>query len=120
MNSVVLSGRLTKNIEVKTSGNGTAYCNFSIAVDKFGKDKQKKTMFVDCVTFGHSANFLNAYCHKGSFVTICGELDCTIKEYDDGGKRTFWSVIANQVEAYKPTDSGNQSNKPDDSLPFEM
>ena len=105
MNTVIISGRLTKDIEIKTSANGTAYCNFSIAVDKFSKDKQKKTMFVDCTAFGHSANFLNKYCSKGTTVLVEGSLDCNVKQYDDGSKRTFWSVMANNVEASKSADA---------------
>ena len=112
MNQIVISGRLTKDVEVKTSSSGTNYARFTLAVDKIGKDKEKKTIFVDCTAFGHQSNFLAKYTHKGSRVIVSGELDCQTKEYEDGTKRTFWSVIANQVEADKPAQASEQ--------PFEL
>lgn len=115
MNIVILSGRITKNIEVNQTQNGGVYTRFTIAVDKYqGKDKEKKTNFVDCVAFSHSANFLSKYCSKGSFVTINGELDSTVKEREDGSKVTYWNVIVNSVEAMKPLES-----KPAAELPTE-
>lgn len=120
MNIVVLSGRITKDIEVQQTANGSNYTRFSIAVDRYQKDKEKKTIFVDCVAFSHSCNFLAKYCHKGSTVTVQGELDCNVKETENG-KRTYWNVIANQVEASKPTqDNGKTEEADDTSLPFEM
>ena len=128
MNIVVLSGRITKNIEVNPTQNGGVYTRFTIAVDKYqGKDKEKKTNFVDCVAFSHSANFLTAYCSKGSFVTINGELDSTVKERDDGSKVTYWNVIVNSVEAMKPTEPKPAAEIPTEpilptepELPFEV
>jgi single-strand DNA-binding protein len=98
MNRVLLTGRLTKEIKVENAENGTAYTRFSIAVDKWSKEKEKKTIFVDCVAFGHSANFLGKYAVKGNKIIVDGELDNKIKEYDDGRKVTYWTVIANSVE----------------------
>ena len=122
MNRVILTGRLTKDVEKKTSANGTEYVRFSIAVDKYAKDKDKKTIFVNCMAFGHSANFLNAYCHKGSKVMVDGELDISIKEMDDGTKREFCTVMVFAVEADKPQEQKSApapvDTEPD--MPFEM
>ena len=126
MNIVVLSGRITKNIEVNPTQNGGVYTRFTIAVDKY-RNKEKGTIFVDCVAFSHSANFLNAYCSKGSFVTINGELDSTVKEREDGSKVTYWNVIVNSVEAMKPTEPKPAAELPTEpilptepELPFEV
>ena len=118
MNIVILSGRITKNIEVNQTQNGGVYTRFTIAVDKY-RDKQKSTLFVDCVAFSHSANFLNAYCSKGSFVTINGELDSTVKERDDGSKVTYWNVIVNSVEAMKPSEPKPAAELPTEPTPVE-
>lgn len=41
MNLVVLTGRLTRDPELKYSASGTAYCRFSLAVNRaFQKIKQ--------------------------------------------------------------------------------
>lgn len=115
MNSIILSGRLVKDIEVKQSNSGSAYTRFTLAVDKIGKDKQKGTNYIDCVAFNHSANFLGKYAHKGSKVYVSGELDVSTKEYEDGTKRTFYTVIANQVEADTPKQNNNSNE-----MPFEL
>lgn len=122
MNRVFLSGRLTNAVEIKTSASGGSYCNFSIACDKYaGKDKEKKTIFVNCMAFAHSANFLAKYCNKGSMVFIEGELDCNVKE-KDGNKVTYWNVICNNVEAIKPQKNEDSAPVSDggDNLPFEL
>ena len=34
MNKIIISGRLTKDIELKTTGSGTEVANFTLAVDR--------------------------------------------------------------------------------------
>ena len=45
MNIIILTGRLTKQPECKTSGSGKSYAQFSIAVNRsyVGKSGQKET-----------------------------------------------------------------------------
>lgn len=126
MNKVFISGRLTKDIEKKTSASGAEYVKFSVAVDKYaGKGKEKKTLFVDCMAFAHCANFLSKYCRKGSMVFIEGELDNNIVE-TDGRKTTYWTVIVSSVEANKPIASDAPSAptpapvETNNDMPFEM
>lgn len=125
MNSIVISGRLVKDVDVKETQNGGSYTRNTVAVDTWdGKNKQTKTIFVDFVAFSHSANFLGKWCHKGSRVTILGSLDSNLKESDDGKKVTYWNVIANTVEAEKsePVRQETEETAQDDSdgLPFEV
>lgn len=112
MNSVVLSGRLTRNIELKETSGGSVYTRFSIAVDKYSKDKSKTAIFVDCIAFNYAANFLNKYCRRGQKVIVSGELDVRNVDGDDGKQTRYWSVVVNQVEAEKPITTDEQ--------PFEM
>ena len=51
MNLVIMSGRLTKDIELKQSKAGKPFVKFSIAVDKYNKDKEKSVKYFDCVAF---------------------------------------------------------------------
>ena len=113
MNQVIISGRLTKDIEVKQSNSGSSYVRFTLAVDKF-RNKEKTVIYVDCVAFNYQSNFLGKYTHKGSKVTIAGELDVSVKEYEDGTKRTFYTVVANQVEADLPPKQN------ENAMPFEL
>ena len=53
INLVVLTGRLVREPELKHSASGTAYCCFTIAVNR-AFDKEK-TDFISCTAFGKTA-----------------------------------------------------------------
>lgn len=122
MNIIVISGRLTKEVEKKKSENsGTEWVKFSIAVDKYAKDKEKTSIFVDCVAFAHTANYIAKYCRKGQLITIQGELDVQNKKLDDGSYKTYCNVIVKNVVADKPqTTQAAQTEDTADSMPFEL
>ena len=61
MNKIILIGRLTKDIEVKTSQSGTELARFSLAVTRPFKNKQSdkyETDFFDCVVWRQDASLL--------------------------------------------------------------
>lgn len=100
MNRIVLAGRLTRDIELKVSESGSEYCNFSLAVDRRFKDKsgEKKADFMNCVCFGKTASFLNAYFKKGDGVVLEGRLESNKYVDKDGNNRIAWDVICDNVE----------------------
>ena len=49
-NLVILTGRLTKDPELKHSASGTAYCKFTLAVNRMKKDDPAD--FIFCSAFG--------------------------------------------------------------------
>ncbi|PTF80186.1 single-stranded DNA-binding protein [Staphylococcus chromogenes] len=103
-NSVILTGRITKDLELKTAGQ-TQVTNFSIAVDNpFKKDDAS---FFDIVAFGKTAELLNNYCGKGSKILIEGNLKQDRFQDKQGNNRSAVRVIANRVEFL---DSKGQSN----------
>ncbi len=98
MNSVQLHGRLTKDIELRTNTNGTEYCNFSIAVDRYmGKDKEKQTDFIPCKAYGKTAALLNTFFGKGKEIVASGTLH--LDKYEkDGEMQNYIYVSISQVE----------------------
>ena len=76
INNVVLTGRLTKDVDLRYTSSGTAVGSFSIAVDRQFKNQQgeKETDFINCVIWRKSAeNFAN-FTRKGSLVGIQGRI----------------------------------------------
>lgn len=66
----VVSGRLTKDLAVVKTGNGTSVCSFSLAVDRRQSEGQESTAdFFNCVAWKGTADFLSSYAHKGDTVT---------------------------------------------------
>ncbi|HBB6316381.1 TPA: single-stranded DNA-binding protein [Staphylococcus delphini] len=107
-NSVFLTGRITKDLELKQAGQ-TQVTNFSIAVDNpFKKDD---TSFFEIVAFGKTAELLNNYCGKGSKILIEGSLKQDRFEDKNGNNRSVVRVIANRIE-FLDNKSNNQSNNP--------
>lgn len=103
-NSVILTGRITKDLELKPAGQ-TQVTNFSMAVDNpFKKDDAS---FFDIVAFGKTAELLNNYCGKGSKILIEGNLKQDRFQDKEGNNRSVVRVIANRVEFL---DSKSQSN----------
>ncbi|MCE4971881.1 MULTISPECIES: single-stranded DNA-binding protein [Staphylococcus] len=103
-NSVILTGRITKDLELKSAGQ-TQVTNFSMAVDN--PFKRDDASFFDIVAFGKTAELLNNYCGKGSKILIEGNLKQDRFQDKQGNNRSAVRVIANRVEFL---DSKGQSN----------
>ena len=96
MNIVTMSGRLTKEPELRRTGEGIACCSFSLAVKR---PKSKDTTdFHDCVVWRQGAEYLCQYGHKGDIVCVSGPL--TKREWTDkeGNKRYAVEVLCDSVE----------------------
>ena len=96
MNSVILIGRITKEIEVKISSNGTSYCQFSIAVNEYVKGEQK-TDFINVVCFGTVAENLSKYGGKGIKIALQGKLKTGSYTNKENQKINKTDVIANFI-----------------------
>lgn len=93
MNKIFLIGNLTKDIELKASGEKN-YCRFSIAV----KRKKEEVDFINCIAFGKTAELLNQYCSKGSKLSIVGRLEVSQYKGKNGENITSYDVIVEDIE----------------------
>lgn len=76
MNKVILSGRLTKDPDIKYGGeNNVATLKANLAVQRGYKNKDGKydADFITIVAFKHNAEFIEKYFHKGSQMIVEGE-----------------------------------------------
>ena len=72
MNQVNLLGRLTKDPELKYGASGTAFCKFTLAVNRaFKKDEVD---FINCTAFGKAAETIAEYVRKGDQFARGGRL----------------------------------------------
>lgn len=120
-------GRLTRELELKSSTSGTSYLTNSIACDR--KYGEKKTDFYQIKAFGKLAEAMNSYLHKGSKIFVEGELQ--IDEYTNktGEKKQTTTITVSSwefAEAKSDKSDNNESkndfiNVPDsiiEELPF--
>lgn len=98
MNHVVLIGRLTRDPEVRYSGE-MAIARFSLAIDRPPKrDGTKETDFPNIVVFGKQAENCEKYISKGRLVAVEGRIQTGSYTNKDGNKVYTTEVIANRVE----------------------
>ena len=72
MNIVSMSGRLTRDPELKNTEGGNTVVNFSIAVSR-GTSKDESDFF-DCVAWDKTADHINKFYVKGKPIEVQGEL----------------------------------------------
>lgn len=108
MNSVDLVGRLTKDIDLKYTTNGTAVGTFNLAVNNhFKKDQEDSADFIRCVIWRKSAENLANFTQKGSQIGVEGRIQTRNYE-NQQGQRVFVTEIL--VEKFHLLDSKNDQN----------
>ena len=117
MNKVILMGRLTKDPELRRTGNRTPVCTFSIAVDN-GYGENKHTDFINCVAWNKTAEFVSNYFTKGKMIIVIGRISTRSWETQDGKKAYATEVTASEV-SFGESKSENPSAAKDDFTPLD-
>lgn len=98
-NKAVLMGRITHDLELKTTPSGLNVCSFSIAVDRRYqvKGEEKKSDFFTVVVWRQQADFVCRYFGKGRMILVEGELQNRTYTNKDGHEVRVTEVIADRV-----------------------
>lgn len=108
INSVLIGGNVTGDIELRQTPDGTSVTNFSVAINHGTRDEQK-TEFVDVTAWHKTAELCAQYLSKGSPVVVEGRLH--LESWEDrngGGKRTKMTVVAARVNLLGGRQQGDQ------------
>ena len=100
MNKVVLMGRLARDPDVRYTQGDKPLCiaRYTLAVDRrFKKEGEPTADFINCVTFGRSAEFTEKYFCKGLRVTVSGRIQTGSYERD-GQKVYTTDVVVEEQE----------------------
>lgn len=99
MNSVNLIGRMTKDPELRRTGNGTAVTSFTLAVNRtFKTDNGPDADFINCVIWNKPAENTERYCSKGSMVGVTGRLQTRSYDNNQGQKVYVTEIICESVQ----------------------
>lgn len=102
INSVFLTGNLTRDMEVSYTQGGTAVGKFGIAVNrsvKKGDQWTDEASFFDVVLFGKSAEALKQFLVKGKPITLKGSLKQDRWQDKETGKtRSSVHVVAELIK----------------------
>ena len=125
MNKVILMGRLTKDPEVRYTQQNVAVARYSLAVNKkFKRQGEPDADFINCITFGKSAEFAQKYLNKGKQIVITGRIQVRSWENENGQKQWSTEVIVEEQyfadsKAKKTEENGFYTvEESDDDLPF--
>ena len=116
INVVVITGNLTKDPELRSTGGGTPVCDLRVAVNSRRKSGQTgewedKPNYFDVTVWGAQGENCANYLSKGRPVAVEGRLDWSEWEAKDGsGKRQAVRIVANSVQFLGSRDGGGNGN----------
>lgn len=100
MNKVCLTGRITKNIELKYNQNNVAITSFNLAVTRKFKNQngEYESDFINCIAYKSTAELLNKYVKKGDLLGIEGRIQTRNYEDKDGKRVYVTEVIVDSID----------------------
>lgn len=100
INSTVLVGRLTRDPELKYTGNNIAVASFSLAVNRNFKDAngEREADFINCVIWRQQAENLANWAKKGALIGITGRIQTRSYENQQGQRVYVTEVVAENFQ----------------------
>jgi single-strand DNA-binding protein len=107
INRVVLTGRLTRDLELRRTQSGTSVVSFTLAVDRnLKKEGQPEADFINCVAWNRQADTMAQYLHRGSLIGVDGRLQTRNYENQQGQRVYITEVL---VESFTFLEPRNQA-----------
>ena len=115
VNKVLLVGRLTRDVDLRTTNSGQTVANVGIATNRFWKDqggqKQEQTEYHSIVLFGRLAEIAGQYLSKGQEAYFEGRLQTRSYTGKDGVERRVTEVVAENMQlGSRPQGGGGYNN----------
>lgn len=124
MSTLIVTGRVGRDGEIRTLQDGTKVLSFSVA-DDIGFGEKKKTQWISCALFGKRAESVGPYVTKGSLVEVVGspsvntyegkngfkaDLQVRVMELNLKGKPSEDRPVADRARATAPEDNFGDTN----------
>lgn len=119
INRIVVTGRLVRDPELRTTTTGKQVASFSIAVDRRFKTDDVTADFFNCTAWGQSAEFITNYGGKGRLIAVDGRLQSRKYENKDGVTVNAVEIVAENVTILdRPKDGEAPKASTDDDDPW--
>lgn len=125
INKVILIGNLTRDADLKQTGNGQAVSSFGLATNRQwvtqDSEKHASSEFHECVAWGKLAEICSQYLKKGKLIYIEGYLKTRSWDNDDGTKKYRTEVVVNDMimlEKRRDAEGGEDTDMADPSGDF--
>jgi single-strand DNA-binding protein len=98
LNSCSFIGRLGKDVESVNTTSGTSVSKFSLACSEKYKGKET-TEWINCVTFGKTAEFAAKYLQKGALIYVSGKMNTQKWQDKSGNDRYTTQILVNDLQS---------------------
>lgn len=112
MNKVSITGRMVKDPEVRYAQNekATAIARFTLAVNRKHKQEgQPNADFINCVAFGHDAEFIEKYFRKGMKAEVSGRIQTGSYKNKDGQTVYTTDIFVEEIDFGESKQSSNSA-----------
>ena len=119
MNKVILMGRLTRDPEVRYSAgeNALAIARYTLAVDRrFRRDGEANADFINCVSFGRTAEFAEKYFRQGLKIAVTGRIQ-TGSYTNREGQKVYTTEVVVEDQEFAESKASSDSYAPAPSMP---
>lgn len=113
INRVILTGRLTKNPDLRKTQSGKSVTNFTVAVDRPRRRDQEAadTDFISCQAWNKTAEYICNYAKKGTLIGVDGRIQTRNYDNASGQKVYVTEVVCDSVTLL--SGYGNRGITPD-------
>lgn len=102
-NKVILMGNLTRDPELRVSPSGMSVCKIGLAINRKYRtqdgEQREEVVFVDCDSFGKTADNINRWMSKGKGILIEGRLK--LDQWEDRQTGQQRSRLGVNVESFQ-------------------
>ena len=98
MNKVLLTGRLTRDPELRVLASGKSVCTFSVATNEYAGNGKEKAEYHNVVAWERLAEIAGRYLGKGQQVAIEGRIQTRTWDDDRGARHWKTEIVAAGVE----------------------
>ena len=98
MNKVLLTGRLTRDPEMRALASGKHVTQFSVATNEYAGNGKERPEFHNIVTWDRLAEICGRYLGKGQQVALEGRIQTRTWDDEKGARHWKTEIVANSVE----------------------
>ena len=100
MNKVILIGRLTRDPELRYTGNNTPITTFSLAVNRpfTNQNGEREVDFINCIVWRKLAETVKNYLSQGSQVAVEGRIQTRRYQNNKGESKYITEILGENIE----------------------
>lgn len=99
LNKVILTGRLTKDPELRSTQSGASVCLFAIAVERpyRSQNGERQTDFINCVAWHKTGDFVKKNFGKGRMIAVVGSIQSRNYQDRNGDNKVSVEVVVEEA-----------------------